>query len=177
MIKNWPTTEEKEVMKGKIFRYRQVKSHNPAGDKAGDFDILDFHDWVNIIALNDRDEVLLVEQFRHGSQSITFELPGGAIDPGEDPLVAAKREFLEETGYEGKRWQKLGEVDPNPAFMSNHCHVYLAKNIKWKQELELDPLEELEVHLVPFKDIPKMVKEGKVAHSLVLSALYLYSLA
>ena len=104
---------------------------------------------------------------------MTLEIPGGAVNLGEDFEKAAKRELEEETGYRSNEWVNLGCVDPNPAFMSNKCQMFLARDAKLEAEMDLDPLEEIELQLIPLKDVPTLIKEGKVTHSLVVSAFYL----
>ncbi|MBH47344.1 MAG: hypothetical protein CME71_04145 [Halobacteriovorax sp.] len=173
MIRKWRTLKDEIVSRGKIFRYRSVQRASTTQDMSGDFDVLDFLGWVNIVAITPDHQVLHVRQYRQGVDEVTLEIPGGAIDPGEEPLVAAKRELKEETGYESSDWLKLGVVDPNPAFQSNHCHVYLAKQCHKVCEPSLDPLEELEVELIDKKQLPSLVSGGEVKHSLVLSAYFL----
>lgn len=105
-----------------------------------------------------------------------MEIPGGAIDPGEPPLEAAKRELREETGYESKQWHVLGSIRPNPAILSNTCHLFLALDAEKTAELDLDEAEELEVSLHGLKEIPRMIRDGRIQHSLVVGAFYFYEL-
>tara|TARA_R110000868_G_scaffold132381_9_gene343352 strand:- start:5857 stop:6396 length:540 start_codon:yes stop_codon:yes gene_type:complete len=173
MIRKWRTLKDDLVLRGKIFRYRSVSRSSTTQEMSGDFDVLDFLPWVNIVAITEDDQVLFVRQYRQGVDEVTLEIPGGAVDPGEDPLVAAKRELKEETGHEAREWQKLGVVDPNPAFQTNHCHVYLAKGCIKVCEPSLDPLEELEVETHARTKIASLVSEGEIKHSLVLSSFLL----
>lgn len=170
----WKKLNEKDLFQGKIFKYRSVESESLDGSMRGQFDVLDFYDWVNIVAVTKDGQMLFVEQFRQGVQDITLEIPGGAIDPGEIPLVAAKRELLEETGFKGLKWHEIGVVHPNPAIMSNRCWSYLALDCEWAQEKDLDPLEDLEVRLISIENVRELVKEGRITHSLVISALYFW---
>ncbi|RLA62825.1 MAG: NUDIX hydrolase [Epsilonproteobacteria bacterium] len=177
MVKKWETKSEKSVLSAKVFKYREVERTSPDSGKTGKFDVLDCWDWVNIVALTAENEVVMVEQYRQGIDSITLEIPGGVGHPGEDIIDGAKRELAEETGYQSTEWVKLGQVDANPAFMSNTCATYLALNCQKAGPQNLDPLEEIDIKLVPLKDIPTLIKEGKITHSLVVAAFHLFDLS
>ena len=110
------------------------------------------------------------------SQKITLEIPGGMIDEGENPEQAAKRELLEETGYESTDWQLIGITDPNPAIQNNKCYIFLAKNSKFIKTPNLDNTEEIEILNAPLKEIPKLIQDSYITHSLVITAFYYYNL-
>jgi len=166
----------KEVFNCRIFA---IKCENHFLEKTNshhDFFIIEPTNWVNIIALTENEEVILVKQYRYGIQNITLEIPGGMIDEGESPEQAAKRELLEETGYESSHWQLIGITDPNPAIQNNKCHTFLAKNSKFTKSPNLDNTEEIEILNTPLKEIPKLIQGSYITHSLVITAFYYYSL-
>lgn len=133
--------------------------------------VLDCSDWVAVVAVTDRDEVVLVRQFRAGVGGFTLEPPGGVIEPGQSPLQAARRELLEETGYEGPL-TRLGNVHPNPALMTNRSHVYLARPAHKIGEPTFDGEgERCEVVLIPVRDIPEVMRSGRITHVIGLAAL------
>ncbi|MHA1871570.1 MAG: NUDIX hydrolase, partial [Promethearchaeota archaeon] len=115
MIENWQLLKERKMFEAVPFNVLRRDYLRP--DKKGEFNafVLQMPDWVNIIAYNTKNEVLLIRQFRFGSSNVELEIPGGCIEEGEEPLAAAKRELKEETGYEGDDWEFLGVVDSNPA--------------------------------------------------------------
>lgn len=131
--------------------------------------------WVNIIPLLDDGRVVLVRQWRYGTAAPSLEIPGGMVDPGEEPLAAARRELLEETGYEAEHWEHLGVVDPNPAIMSNRCTTWLARGLRWVEEPRGDGDEEIVVESAPLESIGDLVTAGEISHSLVVAAFYLLS--
>jgi len=176
MIKKWEEKEENHICSGALFNYFTKRRISPDGKKEGQFDILECSPWINIFALNKESEVILVEQYRHGIDDVTLEIPGGGVNRGESFLEGAKRELLEETGYSSSDWVKLGELQANPAFMTNTCTTFLALNCEKTQKQNLDPMEEIEVKLLSLKDFEKKMKNGEVAHSLVVSAYALYTL-
>src|SRR5690606_37660404 len=109
----------KLIHKSPIFDLVEIKHNNKP------FVQIRSLDWVNIIAINSNQEVLLIEQYRLGTESYTWETPGGIIDSGEEALEAAKRELKEETGFESNSWESLGWIHANLAYQNNRCHFFL----------------------------------------------------
>ena len=172
-MEKWKTLSSELLLKAYIFRYFKKKRVSPTTEKIGEFDVIECLNWVNVIALTPAKEIILIRQYRHGTDQVTLEIPGGAVNRGEDTKLAAIRELREESGYTSDNWIYLGQVDANPAFMTNQCDTYLALDAQKTHELELDPFEEIEVTLRKFEDVPQMVKRGEITHSIVISAFYL----
>jgi ADP-ribose pyrophosphatase len=116
---------------------------------------------------------VMVRQFRFGIEELSWELPGGVIEPGEDPRDAAVRELREETGFVGDAPLLLGSVHPNPAIQSNRAHIILVPNAVAKAALEWDEHEELEVSRVPVDQVIERARAGEITHALMLNALFL----
>lgn len=133
--------------------------------------VLETRDWVNVVARTLEGRYLLVEQYRFGTERVTTEIPGGVIDPGEEPLDAARRELREETGYEADHWRPLGSVAPNPAVQDNRCHHFLAEGARRVGELQQDEGEDLVVRTLSEAELRGAVASGEIDHALVLSAL------
>lgn len=134
-------------------------------------------DWVNIVAITESHDVVLVRQHRFGTQQDSLEIPGGLIDAGESPLEAAKRELLEETGYSAQEWEYVGWSFPNPAIQENKLHTYVARQCKLTHQPELDPMEDCSVELLSWSVLKGNLHRGAIRHSLVLIALYEVMLA
>ncbi len=175
-LKDWKVIQKKKIFTGQIFHYHQIHTKQIDGHLEGYFDVLEFYRWVNIIAQTSTGDWIMVRQFRQGSLEMSLEIPGGAVNPEEDPLIAAKRELREETGYISDQWSLLGVMRPNPAIMDNTCHVYLAENAKYEGELQLDPLEDIEVQLMAREQVNDYIHQGQIHHSLVLAAIQYYDI-
>lgn len=135
---------------------------------------LDAPSWVNVIARTPEGRVLLVRQWRYGIGAATLEIPGGMVEEGEDPREAAGRELFEETGFRAGRLAYLGEVEPNPAFITNRCFTFVADDLERIGEPEGDGEEELTVEIATLAEIPQLILSGAIRHSLVIAAFYLF---
>ncbi len=177
MIKPWKKLGEKVAFDCDFFKIHTRESASPTTGKPHSFYVLSTRSWTNIIAITPDKKVLLVSQFRHGIGEISLETPGGAVDPSDGtPERTARRELLEETGHEAPEWHLLGVVRPNPAILDNSCYFYLALGAKQTASLKLDETEELELNLVDLKEIPGMIREGKIQHALVVAAFHFLDL-
>jgi len=176
MIKKWNVVHSKQLDSNKIFSTRKDTSVSPITGNEHDFFVVEAPDWINVVAITAHDEVVLIEQYRHGNQSVTVEIPGGMVDPGEEPIHTAKRELLEETGYAGDNLVSIGDVFPNPAMQDNKCYTFLTTNCKKVGETKFDTTEDIITYTKPLSEIPKLVTEGKITHSLVIAAFYWYYL-
>ena len=176
---NTPAVGEWEVREGavlaetKLFTLRERHSRSPSDPaKCGEFVYIDSPDWVNVVALTREEEVVLIEQFRHGIGEITLEIPGGTIDEGEDPITAGVRELREETGYVGADATLIGTVTPNPAILNNRCHTLLVRDATRSHEPELEGTEEIHTRLAPLSEIPRLMRSGAIHHALVVAAFH-----
>jgi ADP-ribose pyrophosphatase len=177
MIRPWQTVETKQLGNFHIFKLRSDRKISPRNGLPHDFFVIDCVDWVNVIAVTPEKQLVMVEQFRHGSGTVELEIPGGTTDPTDaDPVATGVRELREETGYEGENPRQIGQIFPNPAIMSNNCYTVLVENCRIKHSTELDSGEDLLTHLVPISDIPGLIASGKIRHSLVVVALYHFEL-
>ena len=156
-----------------MFSVRRDSFLSPRTGRPHPFYVLDCPDWVNVIALTDRNEVVLVRQFRAGTRSVTLEIPGGGVEAHDgSALAAVRRELREETGHAARTWKRIGVVHPNPAFQSNRCTTYLARGCRRVGDLIPDAGEDLAVELVPLRNIPGLIRKGRITHSLVIAAFH-----
>jgi len=171
-LRSWDERSREILTRYKSFEARRCVRVSPRTGAEHGFFVLGVPDWVNIVALTDDDRVILVRQYRHGTEAFELEVPGGAIDPEDpDPGHAAARELREETGYEAREIRPLGVMTPNPAFHTNVCHAYAALGCHRVGELLQDPGEDIEVVTVPRSEVRSMVQRGDITHALALAAL------
>jgi ADP-ribose pyrophosphatase len=177
MTEPWKSLSRKKEYECRLFQVYSRQSVSPVNGKEHTFYSISTHNWVNVIALTAERKVLLISQFRHGSQEVILEIPGGAIDASDaSPLEAAKRELLEETGHAAQQWHLLGQVQPNPAILDNLCYFFLALDAKPVAGLDLDDAEELEVIPRDIGDVPGLIQEGKIQHAIVVAAFHFFEL-
>ncbi|MCL2295145.1 MAG: NUDIX hydrolase [Spirochaetes bacterium] len=170
--------KKKEVIKDfKIFSACEVTSTAPDG-RENTFVRLDSPDWVNIVCVvkdkNNEDAFLMVRQYRHGSNSITMEFPAGLVNNGEEPVIAAQRELLEETGYSAEKFVLIGSIKPNPAFMSNTSYTYFAVNPVKSTEQSLDEDELIDVKIIPVKEFENKMGTGEYVNAITILAYLWY---
>ena len=154
----------------RVFSTAFVDGEHPRTGVHKQFSLIEAVDWVNVIALTPERRVVLIKQFRVGSDAICLEIPGGMVDDGEDPATAAARELAEETGYTSTRWERLGEVSPNPAIMTNRLHSFLARDAVPTQPQRLEGSEVIDVELAALDECHAAIRDGRIDHALVIVA-------
>lgn len=174
-IKPWPLVGRKTISRNRIFSLVERRASSPVDGRPRDFYVLESVDWVNVLAITRDRRAVMVRQFRQASREMSLEFPGGLVDQGEEPKTAALREIAEETGYVPGETTLLGRIKNNPALIDNTCHIYLVENAVSTGRLHFDEAEDLETLLVPLTDLPRLVAEGQITHSVPLSVISLYA--
>ena len=176
MIKKWKKNSTKVLSDFKIFRLIENISISPRNGKRFPFLVLDTNNWINVIPITKDGKVILIKQFRHGTDTVTLEIPGGMVDDTDrSEKIAAERELLEETGYIGEEMIKLGVCSPNPAIFNNELHIFFARNVKKVSEQKQDGSEDIEVIQVGLDQIPELIRSEKINHALVIAAFFLFN--
>jgi 8-oxo-dGTP pyrophosphatase MutT (NUDIX family) len=172
----WREEGRNEIFDCRIFSIHESFCRSP-DDELRTLTVIDAADWAIIVPVLETaqgKQFLMVRQWRHGSQCLSLEFPGGVFEPGEDPQTAAARELLEETGYQSGSIRKIGEFSPNPAIMSNRVHFFLAENLVNTGTQKLDHDEFMEVELIDVETVVKGMGKLPYIHALMGSALALY---
>ena len=176
--RKWKTVSSDVAYHTPIFDlHRRRSKHTRRGER--DFFILDAPNWVNIIPLAKNGDVVMIRQWRHGISEFTLEVPGGMVDAEDpSPMHAARREMIEETGFDSNAIVELGKVHPNPAIQGNICFSFLAENVRQVERVVSVGDEETEVVMVPMREISGLIASGKVMHALTIAAfsfLHMYN--
>lgn len=125
-----------------------------------------------IVPLLNDNRVLMLKQYRHAVGGPIWEIPAGTFDGKEDPLVCAKRELTEETGYEAHHWDRLGAITPVPGYSDETIHLFLASDMRpSEQTLDLDEI--IEVHPLPINEVVDMIKGGQIQDAKTIAAIFL----
>ncbi|SFG42220.1 NUDIX hydrolase [Prevotella sp. KH2C16] len=146
----------------------------PDGRVNGEYYVLHYPAWVNVIAETDDGRLILERQYRHGLGTMSTEICAGVVEKGEEPLAAARRELLEETGYGGGEWTLLMTTAPNAGSMDNLCHSYLARGVRQVSQQHLDRTEDIKVYLFEREEVLRMLKAGEFLQAMMVAPLWKY---
>ena len=172
--KKWKVLDREYLFRRPWLTARRDKLELPDGRIMDEYYVLEYPDWVNVIAITKEGQIVMEKQYRHGLGVISTELPCGVTEEGEEPLEAAKRELLEETGYSGGEWSKLMTLSPNPSSMNNLAHCFLAVGVEKTTQQSLDENEDLEVLLMSEDEEKALLHEGGICQALMVAPLYKY---
>ena len=172
--RKWETIDSRYIIERPWLTARCDHVKLPTGAEIPEYYVLEYPDWVNVIALTKEGKFVMVRQYRHGLQETRYELCAGVCEEGEDPMEAAKRELYEETGYTGGQWKLWMTVSANASTMTNLTHCYLATGVERITGQHLEDTEDLSVHLLTKKEVKRLLQTDEVRQSLMAAPLWKY---
>ena len=175
MEEKWRVASSKSLLKDRWIDLRVDSCVTASGAQIEPYYVLAYPDWVNVIALTNEDNLVLVRQYRHAVGDYNLEVPGGTVY-ASDPNVelSARRELEEETGYVADHWQPVSVLYANPSLQTNRVHVFLAREARCIKPQSLDAGEEgLTVKLVPIQEVLDRLNSGLLGMSMHVSSVLL----
>ena len=161
-IEPWRLIESHYAYRDRWLSLRSDTVQLANGKTLSPYHVIEVSDWVNVVAISDAGNILLVEQYRHAVQRIMLEIPAGHVDPQESPETAVRRELLEETGYADGSWHALGTLHPAASRFTNQVHSFLALDVRKVGEPQREATEELRVHEIPWAEFSAGLRSGAV---------------
>jgi len=173
-LRPWRRVARRTLVRDRWIHMRADAWETGSGVLLDPWYMLEWRDWVNVVALTADDRLVLVRQFRPGAGAAVLELPGGIMEPGEtDPVAAGGREFREETGYEAEEFHLVAALSPDPAHATNRIHFVLALGAAPGAAQHLDPGEEIAVELHPVAAVLAGLAEGMLGNASHVGGLML----
>lgn len=170
----WKVLSSEYIHQDTWLTARKESVQMPSGHIIEPYYVLDYPNWVNTIAITKEGKFVLVKQYRHGLRSVNFELCAGMAEKGEEPMVSAKRELLEETGYGNGVWSQYMVLSANPSTHSNLNYCFLAVGVEKIQEQELEDSEDISVHLLTVGEVKELLDNDQIRQSLMAAPLWRY---
>ena len=170
--KKWTILKSEYLIRRPWLTARRDHVRFPAGRENPEYYVLEYPDWVNVIAITKDGHFVTERQYRHALGRTSFELPCGVMENGEEPLEAIKRELLEETGYGGGEWRHLMYISANSSTMNNITHCFWATGVEKISEPHLDDTEELEVYLLSREKVWELLKTNQFVQALMVAPLW-----
>lgn len=173
--KRWKVLKSEYLVRRPWLTARRDWVKLPSGAENPEYYVLEYPDWVNVIARTAEGDFVFVRQYRHGLGKTCLEIVAGVIDPGdESPLAAARRELSEETGYEGGEWRELSTLSANCSAMTNLTHCFVATGVEQKSAPHPEATEDLEVLLLPAESVIELLRQDRVKQALMAAPLWRY---
>jgi ADP-ribose pyrophosphatase len=158
----WRVNGEEVVLRHPFVSVTMQRVELPDGRIIEDWPIIQTRDYVNVAVLNERGKLMVLEGYKHGLGHSSWQVPGGYLEEGEDPLSAVKRELLEETGYESDNWQALGTFVVDANRRVGVGHFYLARDARRIAAPDHDDLEAFSIRWVSLEEVKRAVRDGRV---------------
>ena len=174
--RKWKVLESQYLAKeGDWFTVRRERVQLPSGVVIPSWYIMEFPDWINIIAITKDNKFVLISQYRHALGETHYELVAGVVDKTDaSPMDAAKRELMEETGFGGGEWTEFMCLSPNPTNHTNHTYTFLAVGVERLDKPHQEPSEDIQTHLCTREEVYELLDSGEIVQALHAAPLWKY---
>lgn len=173
-MNRWKTLKSEYIIKRPWLTARRDVVQLPNGEINDEFYVLEYPDWINVIAITPDDHFVFVRQYRYALDLDSIELCAGVIEPNETPEEGARRELLEETGFGGGEWKEFMTIGQNPSTCNNLTHCFIATGVEKIQDQHLDRTEDIDVVLLSREQVLEMLKSDTLKQALMLAPLWRY---
>ena len=173
-MNRWKTLKSEYIIKRPWLTARRDVVQLPNGEINDEFYVLEYPDWINVIAITPDDHFVFVRQYRYALDLDSVELCAGVIEPNETPEEGARRELLEETGFGGGEWQEFMTIGQNPSTCDNLTHCFIATGVEKIQDQHLDRTEDIDVVLLSREQVLEMLNSDTLKQALMLAPLWRY---
>lgn len=172
--RKWETVSSEYLFRRPWLTVRRDTVRLPNGTVIPEFYVLEYPDWVNVIAVTAEGNFVFIRQFRYGLGETRYELCAGVIDPDETPLEAAKRELFEETGFGNGKWEEFSVISGNPSVTNNLTHCFLATGVERISTQHLEASEDISVHVLTVDEVRELLVRDEIKQSLMVAPLWKY---
>ena len=169
----WKVLESRYLHREPWLTVRKERLEMPNGNIVPDYYVLEYPNWVNIIAITKDDRFVLVQQYRHGIEKTCMELCAGVCDNSDGSIMeAAMRELLEETGYGGGTWSELMCISPNASATNTYSYCFIARDVEEITLQSLESSEDISVHLVDYQELRQLLSDWKIIQATMAAPLW-----
>lgn len=172
--KKWEILESEYLIRRPWLTARRDHVRLPDGVENKEYYVLEYPDWVNVIAITVDGKFVMERQYRHGLQWTGYEICAGVCESGENPLEAAKRELWEETGFGGGEWKLQMTISANTSTMTNLCHCFVATGVERISEQHLEATEDISVQLLTVDEVRNLLVGNEIRQALMAAPLWKY---
>lgn len=174
IMEKWKTIDSEYLHRRPWLTVRKDRVQLPDGRIHDEYYVLEYPSWINVLAVTKDKRYVMVRQYRHGLGEIFTELVAGVVEQSEEPLAAAQRELMEETGYGNGRWRLNMVISANPGASNNLTYCYIAEDVELVGEQHLDATEDIEVKVVDEAELRRMLEADEIKQALMAAPLWKY---